>query len=89
MITRTHKSIAHFGLIASVNIVRPHTDPLYIVVGETGWTLVAGRLTVPARVEDATIGRVGEDAVQSGTVGRAYWGLCIQGGQKNSRKFTN
>lgn len=73
-----HKSVGHLGLVASLDMVSPDAHSLVIVVGKAGWAFVAGGLTVPAGVEDAAVGWIGEDAVQSGTVGSAYWGLEIR-----------
>lgn len=51
-------------------MVGPDTDTVLVVVGQTGRTLVPGGLAVPARVEDATVAGVWEEAIQSRTMWR-------------------
>ncbi len=69
------EAVAHLRLVTPLDVIGPDTDPLVIVVGEAGRALIAARFAVPAAVEDAAVGRVGEDAVQAGAVRGAYRGL--------------
>lgn len=59
-------------------MVGPHAHTLVVVVGETGWALVSRRLAVPARVEDAAVTRVGEDAVEAWAVRSADWRFQVR-----------
>lgn len=72
---RAHEAVAHLGLVATVHMVGPNANPMLRVVGQASWTLVTRRLAVPARVEHATIGCVGEQAIETRTVGRRDGGL--------------
>lgn len=51
------------------DLVGPHADAGFPVVGESGAALVAGGFTVPAVPEDVTFVLVGEDTVQPRAVG--------------------
>lgn len=64
----TDEAVAHLGLVATINVVGPDANSVLGIVGQAGGTLVTRRLAVPARVEDATVGGVGKEAVESGTV---------------------
>ena len=66
----THEAVAHLGLVATVHVVGPHANAVLRIVGQAGGALVARGLAVPARVEDATVGRVGEQAIEARTVRR-------------------
>lgn len=72
----THEAVADLGLVAALDQVGPDADALLVVVGEAGRALVLGRLAVPAGVEDATVGGVGEQAVEARAVGRRDRRLC-------------
>ena len=69
------EAVAHLRLVTSFDVIGPDADPLVVVVGEAGRALIAAGLAVPAAVEDAAVGRVGEDAVQAGAMRGAYRGL--------------
>ena len=63
-------------MITTVHGVGPHADALVIVVRESGRALVTRGLSVPARVENAAVVVIGEDAVQTRAVGggnRRLW----------------
>ena len=66
----TNESIAHLRLVATVDVVGPDANAMLRVVGQAGGALVARGLAVPARVEDATVGGVGKEAVETRAVGR-------------------
>lgn len=72
----THEAVAHLRLVAAFHEIGPDADSLLVVVGQTWRTLVLGGLAVPARVEDATVGVVGEEAVEARTVRRRDGWLC-------------
>jgi hypothetical protein len=71
------KSFGNFSLIATFDKVGPDADTLVLIVSQTGWAVVLGRFTVPTRVEDATVGRVFVDSVQTGAMRSAYWWFKI------------
>jgi len=65
-----HEAVANLGLVAPLHQVGPNANALLVVVGQAGRTLVLGGLAVPARVEDATVCVVGEEAVEARAVRR-------------------
>lgn len=65
---RTDEAVADLGLVAALDQIGPDADTLLVVVSQAGWALVLGSLTVPARVEDATVGGIGEQAIQARAV---------------------
>lgn len=71
-----HEAVAHLGLLAAFDQVGPNADTLLRVVGEAGRALVLGGLAVPARVKDAAIGGVREEAVEARAVGRRDGRFC-------------
>lgn len=71
----TDEAVAHLRLVTPLHVIGPDADPLVIVVGEAGRALISARFAVPATVENAAVGRVGEDAVQARAVRGAYRGL--------------
>ena len=78
-------------LITTFDQIGPHADSLVSVVGQTGWTLVFGSFAIPATVERATVGTVGENAVQTRTVGRRDWRFWRRRRRRNQleRKSTD
>jgi len=63
-------------VLALRDLVSPHADASFSVVGEAGRALVAAGFTVPAVPEDVALGLVGEDAVETRAVFCADGGLC-------------
>lgn len=52
-------------MFAFWDLVSPHADTGFSVVGETGRALVSGGFTVPTVPEYVAFGFISEDAVQS------------------------
>jgi len=74
---RAHETFGNLALVAPVNSIGPNADTLVVIVGQTGGAFVAGRFSVPARVEDAAVVVVREDTVQARAVRRRDRGLKI------------
>lgn len=72
-----HESFGYFELVAPLYEIGPHAHPLFRVVCEAWWTLIAGGLSVPARIKYAAVVFVGVDTVETRTVGSADWRLKI------------
>lgn len=55
-------------IFAFWNLIGPHANTCFTIVCQTGWALIAASFTIPAIPESVTLGFIGEDAIQSGTV---------------------
>lgn len=67
------------ALITTVDGVSPDADALIVVVSKSGWALIAGGFSVPARVEHTAVVVVREDTVQTGAVRGGDRGLWRRG----------
>jgi len=67
-----NEALGYLQLIAALHEVSPDADPLLVVVSKARRAFVLAALAVPARVENAAVGGMLEDAVKTRAVGRAY-----------------